>query len=645
MAGSALMSIGLRAMQAQYAALQTTGHNISNANTVGYSRQQVELATAGGQFTGAGFFGKGVDVQTVTRAHSDFLTREVVATRSTASADEARDTQLAMLERVFGLGEAGLGYTASRFFNAFADVAARPSDLPSRQVALARAQELGARFRTAAEQIDSIQAGVTTEIDADLATANELAKTIAKLNDLIAKSQGTNQAPNDLLDQRDKAVAELAQIVQVTTIAADDGSLSVFIGGGQRLVLGGDAGRLVAMPDPFDSARTGIGIALGTGAPVAMPESLFTGGRIAGLLRVQNDDLVAARNLLGQMAAAIAGTVNAQQALGLDLRGSTGSPIFTATLPDVLASSNNTGGATVSATIADPTALLASDYELFADPALAPGNYRLTRLSDGTSSIVTDGTTVDGFTLTIGPPAPAARDRFQIRPVGGAARNLAVVLDDPRGLAAASPVVATAGTSNTGTATVAGVRAASPSLNPNLTATISFTNGSGAYSWTLVDTTGTLPTTSGTGTWSAGSPIALNGFELSLNGVPASGDSFSVARTAFAGADNGNANALLALGSARIVGIRPGSSGASVTDAYANVLADVGVRVQGASLAADQSAAMAADAQAAQAARTGVNLDEEAARLIQFQQSYQAAAKVLQVAQTLFDSVLQAAAR
>jgi flagellar hook-associated protein 1 FlgK len=584
-------------------------------------------------------------VQTVTRAHSDFLTREVVGTRSTAAADEARDTQLAMLERVFGLGEAGLGYSASQFFNTFADVAAHPADLPSRQVALARAQELGARFRTAAEQIDSIQAGVTTEIEADLATANELAKTIARLNDLIAKSQGTNQAPNDLLDQRDTAVAELAKIVQVTTIAADDGTLSVFIGGGQRLVLGGDAGRLVAMDDPFDASRTGIGIALGTSAPVAMPESLFTGGRIAGLLRVQNDDLVAARNLLGQMAAAISGTVNAQQALGLDLRGSSGAPIFSATVPDVLASSNNTGSATVSAAIADPSALLASDYELFADPALAAGTYRLTRLADGSSSVVSNGDTVDGFTLTIGPPAPAARDRFLIRPVGSAARDLTVVLDDPRGLAAASPVVATAGTSNTGTATVAGVRAASPTLNPNLTATITFNNATGGFDWSLVDTTGTLPTTNGTGTWTAGSPIVLNGFELNLNGVPANGDVFTVARTAFVGADNGNANALLRLGSARIVGIQPGMTGASVTDAYANVLADVGVRVQGAALAADQSSAMAADAQAAQAAQSGVNLDEEAARLIQFQQSYQAAAKVLQVAQTLFDSVLQAAGR
>ena len=141
MTSSALMSIGTRAMTASYAALQTTGNNIANANTVGYSRQQVELATAGGQYTGMGFFGRGVDVTTVSRAHDAFLVREAALTQSISAADGTRLAQLEQLEQVFGIGEAGLGYQSAQLLNAFADVASRPQDPAARQVALARAQD------------------------------------------------------------------------------------------------------------------------------------------------------------------------------------------------------------------------------------------------------------------------------------------------------------------------------------------------------------------------------------------------------------------------------------------------------------------------------------------------------------------------
>ena len=124
------MSIGTRAMFANYAALQTTGNNIANANTAGYSRQKVELATAVGQFTGAGFFGKGVDVDDRERARtSDFLTREAATTASLAAADDARSSQLQQLENVFPTGEAGLGYAARQMFNAFVDVAEQAAGL------------------------------------------------------------------------------------------------------------------------------------------------------------------------------------------------------------------------------------------------------------------------------------------------------------------------------------------------------------------------------------------------------------------------------------------------------------------------------------------------------------------------------------
>ena len=142
MGASPLMSIGLRAMSASYASMEATGHNIANANVAGYSRQQAELATAKGQYTGAGFFGKGVDVKTVTRAHDAFITRAAATAKSLASLDAARQERLQSLEQVFPTGEAGIGYTTGQFLNALVDLASRPGDSATRQVVLARAEDL-----------------------------------------------------------------------------------------------------------------------------------------------------------------------------------------------------------------------------------------------------------------------------------------------------------------------------------------------------------------------------------------------------------------------------------------------------------------------------------------------------------------------
>jgi flagellar hook-associated protein 1 FlgK len=300
----------------------------------------------------------------------------------------------------------------------------------------------------------------------------------------------------------------------------------------------------------------------------------------------------------------------------------------------------------VSIAVVDANQLQPSDYELFADPDLPAGSYRLTRLSDNSSQTVAHGSVVDGFRIDVASPAPALRDRFLLQPVSNATRSIARVMDDPNGIAAASPVAATLAVANTGTASVASLSAVSATLNPNLSASITFTDNLGNYSYSLVDTTGALPTVNGTGSFVAGQPIALNGFELQLAGLPRSGDALVVARTAYPAADNRNANAFVALRDAAFVGQRtlsPGvvGGGASVTDAYADALASIGVRVQSAGYAAEQSSAIAADAKTAAADTSGVNLDEEAARLIQFQQSYQAAAKMLQVAQSVFDTLLQ----
>jgi len=676
MGTGALSSLGTRALGAAFAQLQTTGNNIANVNTRGYSRQEVELAASNGQFTGAGFFGRGVDVVTVTRAHDDFLTHEAALARSQASADSTRSDQLTQLEKVFGIGEAGLGHAATQFFNAFTDVSTRPQDETARQVVLARAGDLASRFNAAAQQIDTLQAGVTQQLQVSVTSVNSLTEQIAALNKRIVDARGLGQPPNDLLDKRDTAINDLGQYLQVSTVAADDGSLSVFLGGGQSLVVGAQTTKLAAMTDPYDATRAVIG-ATGQNGNRQLPNSLLTSGSISGLLRFQNSDLTDARNQLGQLALGVGQQVNEQQSQGLDLLGQPGAAIFrfgnVSGAPVISGRSlaTNTGSGSISMTLQAPAALSAakvssvqaSDYEVQADGA---GGFQLYRLSGGVPDpayaprAVLNGDVVDGFQINISGTS-AAGDRFLLQPAGSASRDLRLDMTSPKLIAAASPLSVTAGSSNRGTGSVLTLAAdsATSGSHPKLPATLQFqvTATPGQYTYTWTDASGT----STPATWQPGQPIdypgttASNGFKLNITGVPVAadplaspaviGDSFTVGRNTYPMSDNRNANGLLSLRDGSLVGaVWNGGTlqaGASVTDAYANVLANVGVRVQSAKAASDLSSLVSDQANKDLASKSGVNLDEEAARLIQYQQSYQAAAKMLQVAQSIFDSLLQ----
>ncbi len=644
MSGGFLIGLGANAMAASYAGLQVTGHNIANANVAGYSRQNAQLATAQGQYTGSGFFGRGVKVESVARAHDVFLTREATVAKSTASMDASRLEQLRRLEDVFQGGDSGLGAPTSALLGALSDLSSAAGDLSARRVVLARAGELATRFNTVAASIETLQAGIGTDLSTTVEQVNTLTRGIAAANQRIVAQISIGQPPNDLLDHRDQLIGELSQHVQLSRIDAADGSASIFIGGGQRLVLGGQASELSVVPDPADASRSAL--ALHEGRTVRTLDSQTLGGGFGGLLRFQNDDLVLARNLVGQLAAALGGALNAQQARGVDLDGDAGAALFSVGAPRALANATNArdgGGAligTASIAVVDAAALQASDYTLAENPAVA-GSWQVTRLADGQTFAVTSGAVVDGMRIDFATLQPG--DRYLLQPVGHAAVEMAALLADPRDIAAASPLVAGVGSANTGTAAVAALRVvATPLPHPGSTTSIVFTDDAGHYDWEVRDATSTV-VASGSATWAPAQTVPpagsdFNGFELRLSGVPRNGDRLTVAPTPAAAlaANNGNALSLVALGDAGVV------AGRSATDAWALALSEIGARVQGADTASTLSTAVAATSEAARSSQAGVNLDEEAARLLQYQLSYQAAAKVLQVAQSVFDTMLDA---
>ena len=343
---SGIFNIGVRSLQANQAALQTTGNNIANVNTPGYSRQSVVVQTVQGQYTGGGYIGAGVDISTVQRQHSEFLTRQAALSSSVAASDTERLAQLRQLEDVFQGGEAGLGSAISDMMNAFSDVANAPTDLSARAVVLTRVDEATARIRTAESRMTDLRRGVGSELASAVASVNSLAARISKVNQEIARTNGSGQAPNDLLDQRDQLIKDLNGYVQTSSVAADDGTVSIFLASSQPLVLGTSVRPVALGTDAFgDPSKAKLTLTQGSSTTV-LEEATLGGGKLAGLLRFQNSDLQDAGQLLGRLALAIGTAVNAQHRLGLDLKGAAGGDLIQmGPIPDGRPAKSNTGNA------------------------------------------------------------------------------------------------------------------------------------------------------------------------------------------------------------------------------------------------------------------------------------------------------------
>jgi len=625
-----LLNVATRALLANQVALQTAGNNIANVNTPGYSRQSVELQAVPGQFTGGGYIGKGVDIVTIQRTYSEFLTRQSAVAGSVAAGDVLRADKLRQLEDIFPGGSNGLGAAVSDMLNAFSDVANAPTDLTARSVALTRADETAARFRSAAGRLDELEIGVRSEIADTVSEVNDLARRIASVNEQIARVQGNGQPPNDLLDRRDQLIRDLSKLVQTSVVAADDGTLGVFIGGSQALVLGTTATPLSVVTDEFgDPTKSKLAIERGT-LTVTLDENSLGGGELSGLLRFQNTDLTEARNLLGRLGLGLATAMNEQHRLGLDLDGQPGGDFFQPiALPQSLAAAANTGNATLGIAVSDETLMAASDYEV----RFTATGVDVLRLADGrVSSFAGVPLTVDGLTLDLTNGAPAVGDRYLVKPFVGVGAQLATAFSTPRDLAVANPVEPQLALANTGSASVVSLRA--QQADPNLTATVTLTF-TASNSFDVVGTGTGDPTGVA---YAPGQPISFNGWTLVLKGIPQPGDVITVAAAtpAFVANNAGNAGAMLALRD------RAMFDGAPLTDGYAGLMSQIGTRMQSAGFAADVSSDIAGNLEQNRTSVAGVNLDEEAADLLRFQQAYQASAKIIQASQSLFEALLAA---
>ena len=668
-----VLNIGARALIANQTVLQTTGSNIANVNTPGYSRQSVQLQTVLGQYTGSGYIGKGVDVATITRNYSDFLTRQSTMAGAISSADTKRSDQLKQLENLFPTGASGLGAAVSDMLNSFSDVASSPTDLTARTVALTRVSETASRMRSFSASLDQLQQGVDQEISQKVAAINSLATNIADVNKQIANAVSNGQPPNDLLDQRDQLIRNLNQYVQTTSIASADGTTGIFLGS-QALVLRSTAASLTVTTDDFnDPLKSKIAVTR-SGQTVTLDENNLGGGEVPALLRFQNTDMAEGRNLLGRLTLAVTTSMNDQHKLGLDMDGNVGGNLFTPTQfgnRNILnPTPTNIGiqASNLTLGIADLTKFAASDYEMsFAGKTTGT----VTRKSDSVSTPFTfdpatgsfsfynpatyanDLPSLDGLKLTAQGATPAAADRLLIKPFSTSANNISAEFSNPRSLTVASPVAAKMGAGNTGSLLLISLSALTNPPSVQTTKTPVELKFIDANTYTRSDTPGGVFTFTTGKTISGTEPATTPPSEWSaiLQGSPQAGDTFTVfgikdysINPATNTPNNSNINFALNSGNASaMMGLRDTAmfDGSALTDGYANLISQIGVRTQSASYSAEVSGSIAANLEKDRTGVSGVNLDEEAAKLMQFQQAYQACAKVVQIAQGIFDTLMQ----
>lgn len=630
-----MMSTGVTGLLAFQTALDTISNNISNVNTPGYSVETTNLVTNPAMPTANGWIGQGVSASTVTRSYSDFLDAQTRGATSSYNQYNTTAGLASSINNMFANTTTGLSATLQNFSESIQALANSPAQTSTRQAVLNQAQSVVSQFQAYQQNLNQLGAQVNTQIQSEASTISSLAQNIASLNQSImaAQGNGSGQTPNTLLDQRNQLVDQLSQHVSVNTVQQSDGSLSVFIGSGQSLVTGGTASTLSASPDQFASGQFDVSVTTPTGSTDIT--SQLGGGSLGGLLQFRSTMLIPGQNALGQAAVALTNLVNTQNAAGLDQNGNLGSPLLTVGSPQVLTGKDNAGSGDITAVVSNLGGLTTSNYNLEYDGT----NWNMTDSVTGQVTPLTASTaggvttlTGAGLTMTV-TGAPQAGDQFLVEPTGNAVQGMSLLTTDPAKIAAAGPLVASASGANSGTASIASATVPDTTAWTRGNYTLNFTDAAGDY--TVADAGGN---TIATGTYAAGTPISFNGINVTLSGAPAAGDSFSIDDNANGSGDNSNALQMAAILNSKVLN----GGAASLTDAVNSYVGSVGLLTSQAQNGATAQQSVLTSAQAAQQSVSGVNLDEEASKMLQFQQAYTAAAQVIATSNTLFNSLLTA---
>jgi flagellar hook-associated protein 1 FlgK len=576
---------------------------------------------------GPNFVGTGVKTDLNRRITDDLMLAQVRTSMAGSKRADAFADLATSLDDLLGSGDTGLNAALQSFSDALQAVSNDPSSTSARQTLLTAAQTTVAHFTSLGQRLDSISGDIRSRISDAADQISTIGSSIADINKQILAA-GAN-APPDLLDKRDQLLEDLSGLVQVSVAQQSDGTDAVFIGSGQALVLGTTSSKLVMLNGNLDPADPQL-VLRGAGPDVTVTQFL-SGGSLGGLLDFSREMLAPTRAQIGRIAVGLADAVNTAHKNGLDLDGQLGGNFFSVGAPQTFSAGTNLGSGSIAVTISGVAALQATDYQLTFDGAA----YTLQRADNGAVVTMTGAGTVanpfvaDGLSIVVS-GAPAAGDQFLLKPLDQAVGSLKLLITNGSDVAAAAPTRTSASLSNTGTGTIS-AGSVIDVTNPNLlaTSTIQFINattysinGAGAFAYT------------------PGANIDVNGSRVQINGTPDAGDQFVIQANTSGAGDNRNVLAMIdKLDSAVFNG------NTTLKTAASSLLADVGSRTAAATSQQSAQGTVLQQSQQRLDSLRGVNLDEEAANMLRYQQLYQAAAQTISVAQTLFSTLMAALQR
>ncbi len=632
-----LLRLGAYSIQALQQGLTTTGHNIANAGTEGYSRQTVSYETQSPQRFGFGFVGNGARVASVERAFNSFLTEQVRSLNSSASQHQIFSALSTRLEQLFSDSDNNLNGSIQNFFDATASVTTNPSGIAEREVMLSEARSLVDRYQAYQTLLQDINQSINADIQNSVEEINSLSSSLAKINSQIVELTigGSGVKPNDLLDQRDRLLEELASFVEIQVVEQEDSSLNVMIGNGQSLVLGGNFNALATKFNSADGSKLEIGMASNNGSNDGSP--LIQGGQLQGLLDFRNRVLSPAQSQLGLIALGLTDAFNTQHSLGIDLNGNSGGNFFSPLSFNVAQSGDNAGTAVPSVVISDSSQVRASAYSLTYDGA----QWQLRRESDGTSVVGAGPLVLDGMTVDVSVGVPIGGDKFVINPGREAGENFGLAIVDGQQIAAASALTVQTSLGNAGNGQLDNI-VVDPTNTLPLAGPITLNFdpdalGAGVPGFNVIGGPGGTiaydPSSE-----SAGKTFSFpaEGFSFTVSGVPSTGDSFVISNNTTSLGDGSN---LLKLGELQHQSLLNGGA-ENFQGMYGVSVARIGVNANEAARNLEVESTLKLQAEGQLEGNRGVNLDEEAARLIQLQQAYQASAQLIKVADDLFQTLI-----
>lgn len=644
-----ILNIAYSGLNAFQYALDVSGNNIANATTKGYSRQSILLSPAMSQRYGGAYVGNGVMIGSIYRNSDQFANAQVRSTLSTKSQYDTFYQQASQIDQMISQNGSSISSSLQSFFDSFNQLNNSPDSAAARGVALSQSQLLVEQFTFLQSNLDQFQGNSTAQITAMANKINEIGASLVNLN---AQIMGNPSSP-ELLDQRDQLLKDLSEYTELTIVEQDNGTVNVGIATGEMLVVGANQRTLSVKFDPLNTLGTQV--LLGSGAGQLDISAQLTTGKLGGLMDYENNVIAKTSQTIGLMAIGLSQTFNAQNKLGMDLNNQLGQNYFTdyntpaQQLQRAVSAASNSGTGVLSVDISDLSQVQLSDYQLVINDT-ATNEIRLIRDSDGSSRTFNwtsnppappaGQIVVDGMTITIDNIANLANDdSFTLIPTRGAARDFGMLISDPSLMALASPVRTTASMSNTGSGQVA-------------LGTVFNTSGvSDQYSidfisptqFNVVDvTTGTtvsgpLPFTPNTDNVVQIPDAANPSYSIVLSGMPNTGDQFSAEYNQ--GGFGDNRNGLLLAGIQRSQMFDNGNE--SLFDCYTDLLSNVGSQT---SQAQNRSAAFGVLYKQAvdfQESKSGVNLDEEGANLLRFEQAYAAAGKLMEVSSQMMQILFE----